>query len=62
MNFKERSKERSKRIVANYAKSFEESEIWDLEFWQKQTPQMRLSALVSIIEDIKNINSDKLKE
>lgn len=62
MSLKSRSKERRKRIVANYAKSFEEAEKWDLEFWQKQTPQMRLSALVAIRKDIKKINPKKLKE
>lgn len=62
MGIKERSKRRTKRIVANRARNFEEAEKWDLEFWQKQSPQTRLSALVAIIEDIKQVNPDRLKE
>ena len=39
-------------MVANRAANFEAAEQWDLDFWQKQTPQQRLSALVSIRKDI----------
>ena len=47
-----RSEERRKRIVGHRAKSFKDAEQWDMEFWQKQTPEMRLSALVAIRNDI----------
>jgi len=49
---KRRAAERRKRIVGNVAKNFAEAEQWDLEFWQKQGPGGRLSALVDIREDI----------
>lgn len=49
---KKRSEERRKRMVGNYARSFKEAEAWDLQFWQSQTPEMRLSALVAIRNDI----------
>jgi hypothetical protein len=52
MGIKARSKERRKRIVANRAANFEAAEQWDLDFWQNQTPQQRLSALISIRKDI----------
>jgi hypothetical protein len=52
MGIKERSKERRNRMVAYRAANFEAAEQWDLDFWQKQTPQQRLSALVSIKKDI----------
>ena len=55
MGLKERSAERRKRMVGNIAHSHEEAEDWDLEFWQSQTPQDRLSALVAIREDVKMI-------
>jgi hypothetical protein len=55
MGFKERAEERKKRIVAHIARSHEEAEAWDLEFWQSQTPQDRLSALVAIHEDIEKV-------
>lgn len=52
MSLKSRSAERKKRMVANRAQNFAEAEQWDLDFWQKQTPQQRLSALVAIRRDI----------
>ncbi|RLB41176.1 MAG: hypothetical protein DRH12_08805 [Deltaproteobacteria bacterium] len=55
MGTRERAIERRKRIVGNIAANFEEAEQWDLEFWQRKTPQARLSALMSIREDIAKI-------
>ncbi|MBU1398890.1 MAG: hypothetical protein KKE00_04570 [Proteobacteria bacterium] len=57
MGIKARSKERRKRIIAHRAANFEAAEQWDLDFWQKQTPQQRLSALVSIRKDILKVKS-----
>jgi hypothetical protein len=57
MGIKERSKKRRKRIVAHRAANFEAAEQWDLEFWQNQTPQQRLSALISIRKDILKVKS-----
>ncbi len=58
---KKRSAQRRKRIVANRAANYEEAEKWDLEFWQSQTPQQRLSALVAIRRDILKVRPDLLK-
>jgi hypothetical protein len=55
MTLEERSAERRKRIVGNVAHSFQEAEDWDLEFWQSQTPEARLSALVAIRRDIEMV-------
>jgi len=55
MDMEQRARERRKRIVTHLARSHEEAERWDLEFWQQQTPQQRLSALVAIREDIKKV-------
>jgi len=55
MGIKARSKERRKRMVGHRAANFVAAEQWDLDFWQKQTPQQRLSALVSIRKDILKI-------
>lgn len=52
MGIKARSKERRKRMVGHRAANFVAAEQWDLDFWQKQTPQQRLSALISIRKDI----------
>ncbi len=49
---KQRTEERRKRIVGNCAKDFDDAKKWDLEFWQNETPQERLSALVAIRNDI----------
>lgn len=59
MSIRGRADQRRKRIVGNIAANFEEADKWDLEFWQKQTPQARLSALMSIREDIAKINKIK---
>ena len=49
---KRRAIDRRRRIVANRASDFKEAEKWDLEFWQSQTPQQRLSALAAIRRDV----------
>jgi len=49
-------------MVANRAADFEAAEAWDLDFWQSQTPQQRLSALVAIRRDILKIkDADYMK-
>jgi hypothetical protein len=60
MGIKERSEERRKRMVGNQASGFEEAEKWDLAFWQSQTPQQRLSALVPIRKDV--LKAEQAKE
>ena len=55
MGIKERSAKRRKRIVTNRASNFREAEEWDLDFWQSQTPEQRLSALVAIRRDIMKV-------
>jgi hypothetical protein len=47
-----RSRERRRRMVVNRASSFEEADAWDLDYWQSQTPEERLSALVAIRRDV----------
>jgi hypothetical protein len=44
--------ERRSRMVVHRAHSFEDAERWDLEFWQSQSPEDRLSALVDIRHDV----------
>jgi hypothetical protein len=56
MGIKERSLKRRKRMVAHRATSFKDAEDWDLDFWQNQTPEERLSALVAIRRDIMKVN------
>ncbi len=37
--------------------SFAEAEKWDLEFWQRRTPQERLSALVAIRREVEMVEA-----
>ncbi len=41
------------------ATSFEDAERWDLEFWQRRTPQERLSALVAIRREVELVQAAK---
>lgn len=47
-----RSRLRRERMVVHRASSHDDAETWDLEFWQAQGPEARLSALVAIRRDI----------
>ena len=42
-------------MVVNRAADFEEAEAWDLDFWQRQSPEQRLSALVAIRRDVDKV-------
>ena len=55
MTLRQRSALRRRRMVAHRTKSFADADAWDLEFWQRQTPEARLSALVAIREDITRV-------
>jgi hypothetical protein len=55
MGMKERAAERRSRIIAHRATNFEEAEKWDLDFWQHQSPEQRLSALVAIRRDVDKV-------
>lgn len=58
MSLKSRSGLRRKKVVAYRAKDFADAERWDLEFWQQQSPAVRLSALVAIRKDIAKVNGN----
>ncbi|OQX62085.1 MAG: hypothetical protein B5M56_07545 [Desulfococcus sp. 4484_241] len=62
MTIKERSRIRRQKITGHLSHGYAEADDWDLEFWLKQTPQDRLSALVAIRNDIKKVNPERLKE
>jgi hypothetical protein len=55
LGIRERAAGRKERIVAHRAESFRDAEAWDLAFWQRQTPQQRLSALVAIRNDVAKV-------
>lgn len=62
MSIEERSRERRRRMVAHRAKSFEDAERWDLEFWQSVTPEELLSALVAIRQDVELVEAGRKRE
>ncbi len=37
--------------------SFADAEAWDLEYWQRRTPEERLSALVAIRRDVQAVET-----
>ena len=55
MSLEERSRIRRMRMEGHRSHSFAEADQWDLEFWQRQTPDERLAALVAIHRDIANV-------
>ncbi len=57
MNMKARSARRRKIIDVYRARDFADANRWDLQFWQKQSPQARLSALIAIRDDIKKVRA-----
>ena len=57
MGLEERSQERRKRMIAHVTSSFDDAEAWDLDFWQKMTPEERLSAYVAIRRDVELVEA-----
>lgn len=55
MNLRQRPLSRRQRTVAHGTQSFADADWWDLEFWQRQTPEARLSALVAIRGDFRRV-------
>jgi hypothetical protein len=58
----ERSRRRRERLVAHRATGHEDAEDWDLDFWQAQGPEERLSALVAIRRDIQAVEAGRPRE
>lgn len=54
--------ERQRRMVGHRARSFEDAERWDLDFWQSVTPEERLSALVAIRRDVELVEAGRNRD
>lgn len=52
MDLAARSRRRRQTMEAHRASSFADAEAWDLEFWQRRSPEERLSALVALRRDV----------
>ncbi len=53
----ESKKRRLKKIVVHIAHSWEEGEKWDIEYWQKFSPQQRISAVESLRKELEAIRN-----
>jgi hypothetical protein len=62
MGLKQRAALRRLRMVGHRAANFEEAEAWDLDFWQRQSPEQRLSALVAIRRDVDKVIKARLSK
>jgi hypothetical protein len=51
-DLQERSRKRRKIMETHRTRSSADAEAWDLDFWQRRTPEERLSALVAIHRDV----------
>ena len=56
-DLEERSRKRREAMETNRTSSSEEAEAWDLDFWQRRTPEERLSALVAIHRDVAQVEA-----
>jgi hypothetical protein len=52
LDLEERSRKRREIIETHRASSFADADAWDLDYWQRRTPEERLSALVAIHRDV----------
>ena len=46
-------------MEGNRTRSLADAEAWDLDFWQRRTPEERLSALVAIYRDVARVEAAK---
>lgn len=46
-------------MEAHRTRSAAAAEAWDLEFWQRRSPEERLSALVAIFRDVARVEAAK---
>ena len=54
-----RSRLRRERLVAHRAADHADAEAWDLDFWQSQGPEERLSALTAIHRDVRAVEAGR---
>jgi hypothetical protein len=59
IDLEERSRRRRKAIEAHRTSSSADAEAWDLDFWQRRSPDERLSALVAIYRDVARVEAAK---
>jgi hypothetical protein len=58
-DLEERSRKRREAMETHRATSPADAEAWDLDYWQRRTPEERLSALVAIHRDVAMVEAAK---
>jgi hypothetical protein len=61
IDLEERSRRRRETMETHRTRSLAEAEAWDLDYWQRRTPEERLSALVSIHRDVELVEDARSK-
>jgi hypothetical protein len=56
-SLEERSLRRRNTMEIHRAASFADAEAWDLDYWQRRTPEERLSALMAIRRDVELVEA-----
>jgi len=56
-SLEDRSRMRRQRMEVHRATSFGDAEAWDLEFWQRCSPEERLSALTAIHREVELVRA-----
>lgn len=62
VTLEERSRLRRDRLVVHRASNHADAEAWDLDFWQSQSPEDRLSALVALRRDLELVTDGRPPE
>jgi hypothetical protein len=62
MSIQARTQRRKRTIIAHRARNFAEAERWDLEFWQQQSAEQRLSALVALRADLAAVSAGRKRQ
>jgi hypothetical protein len=58
-DLEERSRKRREAMETHRTTSSADAEAWDLDFWQRRTPEERLSALVAIHRDVARVEASR---
>ena len=59
MTLEERSRRRFETMETHRTTSFSEADQWDLEYWQRRTPEERLSAFVALRREVEMVEAAK---
>jgi hypothetical protein len=59
IDLEERSRKRREIMETHRTRSPADAEAWDLDYWQRRTPEERLSALVAIHRDVALVETAK---